>query len=379
VLESQTQSYLGEHADVSSRKERVVFVASESPNINHVLYHESMFLRDCAFDDIYLLCSRCFHATDHTGHNVSFFIAQHPGSCCECGDPEAWRVPLNCSQHPPAPDSDAMLGVSFQTTSKVAQRSVPDDGFPPIKNYPYRVNVPSELRETMSKTVAYALDFLLDTLDFSPDEPFVPANEADLRLQPSADPMMKDQFCVVIWNDDKHSIDEVIQLVCDSTTHSREEAAEIVHRIDENGREVIDMSTHVARLLEVAQTISQIDLGVTIRRAYDTFREQVAAVLVEWLLDLTRARLSTDTLILREFIAAELLSPRKSESPPYNAHANTFMDDISNPTRLDWMLLYHTRLWKRPRLSLKEMLSSILTLSHDYKLAIGRFRISIYG
>jgi E3 ubiquitin-protein ligase UBR1 len=378
VLESQTQSYPGEHAGVSSRKERVAFVASVSQKINLVLYHESVFLRDCALDDIYLLCSRCFHATDHTDHNVSFFIAQHPGSCCECGDPEVWRGPLNCPQHPPALDPDAMIGVSFQTIPKVAQRSVPDDGFPQIKNYPYRVFVPPELRETMSKTVAYALDFLLDTLDFSPDEPFVPANEADLRLQPSADPMMKDQFCVLVWNDDKHSIHEVIQLVCDSTTKSREDATDIVHRIDENGREVIDMSTHVARLLEVAQTISQIDLGVTIRRAYDTFREQVAAVLVEWLLDLTRARLSTDTLVLRELIAAELLSPRKRESPPYNAQANAFMDDISNPTRLDWMLLYHTRLWKRPRLSLKEVLSSILTLSYDHKLAIGSFRIFIY-
>ena len=51
----------------------------------------------------------------------------------------------------------------------------------------------------MLKTVACALDFILDTLDYSPDEPSVPAGEADLRLQPSADPIMKNRFCVVLW------------------------------------------------------------------------------------------------------------------------------------------------------------------------------------
>ena len=44
----------------------------------------------------------------------------------------------------------------------------------------------------MGRTVGYALDFLLDTLDCSPDEPTVPPNEADLRLQPTPDPMQKD-------------------------------------------------------------------------------------------------------------------------------------------------------------------------------------------
>ena len=35
------------------------------------------------------------------------------------------------------------------------------------------------------------------------------------------------------------------------------------------------MNSNVGQLLEMAQAIEQIDLGVTIRRAYDTFCEQV--------------------------------------------------------------------------------------------------------
>lgn len=228
----------------------------------------------------------------------------------------------------------------------------------------------------MGRTIGYALDFVLETLDYSPDEPTVPTNEADLRLQVSADPMMKDQYCVVLWNDDKHSFDEVIKILCDSTNRSREEASEMAHRIDENGREVIDMSVDVAHLLEVAQSITQIDLGVTVRRAYDTFREQVSTVIIEWLLDLTQSRLGSDTLILREVLAEELLSPRRRDNVTYgpNPQALNSLPDIPNPSRLDYLFLYHTRLWKKPRLSLKEIYTAVLTLSRDHKLAVGGCR-----
>jgi E3 ubiquitin-protein ligase UBR1 len=215
---------------------------------------------------------------------------------------------------------------------------------------------------------------MLDTLDCSPDEPGVPANEVDLRLQPTLDPMQKDQYSVIIWNDDKHSFDEVIQLICDTTNHDRKEATAMAHAIDELGREIIDMNANVSRLFEIAQIISKIEIGVTIRRAYDTFREQVVVVIIEWLLDLTRSRLGSDTLVIREVIAAELLSPRHDgDSNAYSntSHVPNLDNDIPNPRRIDWMFLYHTRLWKKPRISLKEIYGSILILSHPHKLAIG--------
>jgi len=222
---------------------------------------------------------------------------------------------------------------------------------------------------------------MLDTLDYSPDEPIVPANEADLRLQPSADPMMKDQYCIVLWNDDKHSIDEVTKLIMDMTNRTYDEALALVRRVDEQGREIIDMNSNVLRLLETSQAITQIDLGITIRRAYDTFCEQIAGVIIEWLLDLTRSRLGTDTLVIREALAAEMLSPRKRDSftkhltPPCALNLD---GEFPNPTRIDTLLLYHTRLWKRPRLSLKEVYASMITISRAHKLAIAGHFADMY-
>ncbi|KAF8060768.1 hypothetical protein FPV67DRAFT_1423562 [Lyophyllum atratum] len=332
--------------------------------------------KDCALDDSCVMCSSCFHGTNHSDHNVSFFIAQQPGGCCDCGDEEAWRVPLACPNHPP-PRRTAQMDVD--ATPKSGTKPLLSE-LPPVADYPNRVSVPPELHETMRRTVGYALDFVLDTLDYSPDESSVPANEADLRLQPSADPMMKDQYCVVVWNDDKHSFEEVIKLLCDMTNRTREAASALAHHIDENGREIIDMNTNVTRLLETAQAITQIDLGVTIRRAYDTFREQVSEVIIEWLLDLTRSRLGTDYLILREVIAAELMSARRRDNNSYNnnVQAGLALNDIPNPARLDAMFLYHTRLWKKPRLSAKEIYASVISLSSEHKLSLAGHFANVY-
>lgn len=321
------------------------------------------------------MCARCFHATEHNGHNVSFFIAQQSGGCCDCGDEEAWRKNIQCPHHPPAGPDDPQ-----DTTPRVILKHLQNE-VPPAPNYKFRVTTPPDLMEAMRKTIGFALDFMLDTLDYSPDEPMVPANEADLRLQPSADPMMKDQYCIVLWNDDKHSFVEVTKLIMEMTNRTFDEALVLVRRIDDQGRDIIDMNSNVPRLLETAQAITQVDLGVTIRRAYDTFCEQIVGVIIEWLLDLTRSRLGADTLVIREALAAELLSPRKRDS--FTKHltpscALNLDDEIPNPTRIDSLLLYHTRLWKKPRLSLKEVYASVISVSRAHKLVIAGHFADIY-
>lgn len=340
-----------------------------------VCYPASPFIklfRDCALDDSCVLCSRCFHSSDHSDHNVSFFVAQQAGGCCDCGDIEAWREPVSCPFHPFAPYVQEQIEQSLSqvdATPRTSPRAMPEE-IPPVEDYPYRVATPPELRDLMGRTIAYALDFILDTLDYSPDEATVPSHEADLRLQPSADPMQRDQYAMIIWNDDKHSFDEVIKLICETTSHDKRTASIMAHSIDDTGREIIDIQSDVPRLLEAAHIMTKIELGVTIRRAYDTFREQVACVIVEWLLDLTRSRLGTDTLIIKEIIAAELLSPRRQENPFFNS-GSQIPNLGADQARIDWLFVYHTRLWKKPRIHLKAIYASILTLSHPHKIAIG--------
>ncbi|KAJ8518930.1 hypothetical protein ONZ45_g4061 [Pleurotus djamor] len=488
---------------------------------------ESCFrCKDCAQDDSCVLCGKCFHATDHTDHNVSFFIAQQSGGCCDCGDEEAWRHSINCPHHPPADSAAAADSLSLATPKAVPRPLEPADSSslptmqgveedldsPPKPKY---AEIPPQLIQTMHLTIAYALSFTLNTLSYSPPEPSLPTvplsggppgaqsrphsghiqvhnipgtfitspnpqatpqptqiqphihphahgqptpnlltptlvpSETAIRMQPTADPMMKeDLYALVVWNDDKHSFTEVVNLLTDSASLSHlsstsfpsrgrtyEEAVALTHEIDTVGRATIDLSANVAKLLDIAQGMAQIDLGVTVRRAYDTFREQVVSVIMEWLVDLTRSRivgfgtgeggqrLQIDPIqgatLLREIVAEEIMKPRRegSLSPstsgdfhgygysggfgypgiPGSSHGHSYsgayassssfggfggasvssaigydegIDLGDNASRLQWLFLYHTRLWKKPRLSLKEIYASTISLGRQFKIAI---------
>ncbi|KAH7103274.1 hypothetical protein BKA62DRAFT_636830 [Auriculariales sp. MPI-PUGE-AT-0066] len=313
--------------------------------------------KDCAIDDNFALCSQCFHATDHTGHTVTFYLVQQPGECCHCGDREVWRVPLNCRHHPVG-ENEPTVG-NRQLDPWQSKQSA-------------RTHLPIELRDSMSRTIAYALDFVIDTLDFSPDEALLPDSETELRLQPTADPIHKELFMILVWNDEKHSFEEVLDLITDATSCSRDAALAMTGRIEEHGRAVVLTYRGTEKVLEVAHLIANIDMGVTVRRAYDTFREEMAALIIEWLLDLMRCHVVGDPLLLRELVAAELLQPRQKDTKSLQLvpEAARLFQEVENLARVDWLFIYHTRLWKRPRLHLKQMYAAILAIGHSHKLAL---------
>ena len=315
---------------------------------------------------------------------MSFYIAQQSGGCCDCGDVEAWKGPVGCRFHPPLEDAIEDGPYPPEQTPRAVQLSltVISDDREVVRAdrvarsrtaSPEKPSIPPELHDSMSRTVAYALDFILDTLDYSPDETSLPKDEDALANQGTADPLRKDLYAVVVWNDDKHSFDEVIRYLSDTCQCSMEEASNHAYNIDEQGRDIVEMNNYSPRLLEIAQTIARIDLDVTVRRAYDTFREQIASVLIEWLLDLTKCRLLSDTQIIREVVAAELFSQRRKDIHALlqNAGQAKVLQEVNSPSRLEWLFLYHTRLWKKPRLNLKEIYVSILTLSHEHKIKVG--------
>jgi E3 ubiquitin-protein ligase UBR1 len=58
--------------------------------------------------------------------------------------------------------------------------------------------------------------------------------------------MMKDQYCIIIWNNDKHSFNELMLLMCDWTIWAKDEVFDIAHRVDEFGGKIVDMNTNAS-------------------------------------------------------------------------------------------------------------------------------------
>ena len=81
----------------------------------------------------------------------------------------------------------------------------------------------------MSHTIAYALEYVLHTLEFSPDDLTVPVSEKELKDQPIADPNIRDIFAVIVWNNKKQLFDKVIWHLYNIVGRLNENATAIVN------------------------------------------------------------------------------------------------------------------------------------------------------
>ncbi|KZO99806.1 hypothetical protein CALVIDRAFT_595883 [Calocera viscosa TUFC12733] len=387
--------------------------------------------KDCAMDDTCVMCSRCFEASDHIGHIVTFHVAHHAGGYCDCGDNECWRTASSCRLHRSVSDNSPgpSLPGSFNPS---AIGNASGSGSQSTVS-----QISEGLRQCMAQTVAFAVDYMLDVLDFAPDDAAPPTSEADITKATTTDsqaanvfgsptssgiqfpfapfgsptsrngspgtlfgssppssqpqaPRGDTQYAVVVWNDEKHSFQEVIDVLQDATCCDPEMAKQWTNKIHTTGRAVVDRSNDPARALYIAKQISQVDLGVTVRRASDTFREEVAATIIEWLVDLTTARLGGHSHATREILLQTLFAPRPMSNSALKAHSNAAVagnqsvdfDGLLGKriplTRVEYAFCYHTKLWRGPRLMLKQVYVSLFRVSPTIRVHMATLYAQVY-
>ncbi|KAJ2841359.1 E3 ubiquitin-protein ligase ubr1, partial [Coemansia erecta] len=232
-------------------------------------------------DDTCVLCTRCFQATDHTGHDTSFSMNSGTGGCCDCGDPEAWKIPLRCRHHS-----------RFEELDEVGlEPIISSAGAPFVPGYNNN-ECPASVKRSIELTIAVVLEFILETFATSPinlnmnfDESAIleDAKNSSLAINDS-EPQTK--FAVVLWNDEVHSFQDVIDQCTESLQCSHMEAKKIAETVDSSGRDVLRVSTSIPDLIDIATTMTNVSLSVSIRAARDIFREQLSASLLIWLRDL---------------------------------------------------------------------------------------------
>ncbi|KAJ5669462.1 hypothetical protein N7462_010532 [Penicillium macrosclerotiorum] len=260
----------------------------------------------CAADDTCVLCSRCFDSSDHTGHQYQISLSSGNCGCCDCGDEEAWRLPLFCAIH------------TDSGNAKGKERS--------------QRELPSELVSTIRLTISRVLDYFCDVISCSPEQLRLPKtiegikqDEEASRLRPdwygSGDQEEEEpEFAVMLWNDEKHTIRDVAHQVTRACRERDSFGVARAHETNDIGRSVIKYSKDLQRLLAVSKIIEEIKVTVTVRSARDTFREQMCGTIVEWLADIAGCSILEDNEIFRQIICEELLSSWRKGSGAYNAN-----------------------------------------------------------
>ncbi|KAJ3356308.1 hypothetical protein HDU83_001515 [Entophlyctis luteolus] len=380
--------------------------------------------RNCALDETCVMCQPCFHASDHEGHDTTFHISQG-GGCCDCGDLQAWRVPVICKFH--TDDSTtASKSSSFSDPFKSAEK--PD------------IPVPEDVVADIRSTISTVLDFIIDTFNSSPTDFSLPTSlttiidnnkpepgdedccaVVDTTNAESGDPASssvtrRDMFACILWNDEEHMFDEVIMKVQRAINCIPERASQVAVNVDSVGREVIATSYQLPRLLSIARSINEdrgtSGLNVTIRTVRDTFRENLAGYLVSWVRDLAarvRGRLVTTkdgidivhasiVLVVRSIVCEELCAPRRKVKEAllssllgseFHDRTNNFASGLIDSDgdvnmydssvaktenirwRLDYLIGFDSRLWKELRAAMKGLYIESLIISGDhYKRAL---------
>lgn len=260
----------------------------------------------CTNDPTVVLCARCFAASDHEGHQYDVTISTGNNGCCDCGDEEAWKRPVRCAIH---------------------SRKEPASGSAP----PPEPALPSDLYYALHTTIARALDYFCDVISCCPDNLRAPKTAESVQQDEIRSRLGKNvyvsgddieanpEYNLVMWNDEKHTMDEVqdqVARACRARTKFGLAKAEEANDI---GRSIVSHSRVLAELLRQAKIIEEIKVTVTIRAARDTFREQMCGTILEWLSDLAGCVIRGNGSILRQTICEELLQVWRVGSQASNA------------------------------------------------------------
>ncbi|TGO64791.1 hypothetical protein BOTNAR_0084g00230 [Botryotinia narcissicola] len=262
--------------------------------------------KTCSSDDTCVLCSRCYDSSDHTGHMVYVSVSLGNSGCCDCGDPEAWRLPVHCSIH-----TAHGPGVEGEDKGKAA-------------------SLPDELVESIRMTIGRAFDYICDVISCSPEQLRLPKSKESIqqderrsRLTSSyyngdivEDPC---EYALLLWNDEKHTVNEVRDQVARACKVTNAEGMQRAHETDDIGRSVIKYDHNIDKLLRVSRVVEQIKVTVTIRSARDTFREQMCGTIIEWLSDISGCSVGPDQKILRQVVCEEMLKEWNRGSEASNA------------------------------------------------------------
>uniref|UniRef100_V5EW11 E3 ubiquitin-protein ligase n=2 Tax=Kalmanozyma brasiliensis (strain GHG001) TaxID=1365824 RepID=V5EW11_KALBG len=198
----------------------------------------------------------------------------------------------------------------------------------------------------------------------------------------------KRQFAVLLWNDEKHSFSQVIDIVTDATGSSEHDAKGVAERVDKHGRDIIEVGSDLRRLYQIARVLHSIDLAVTIRPAFDVFAEEVSQVVLDFLMDLSNCNLylpsssssqdtastlssiplsswlgqplKPDAAAFKHIVARSLFAPYQPLKPIETGSMSPDFFDPRHLTNYEGLLLMDCKLWKSARIDIKALLMSLI-------------------
>ena len=121
----------------------------------------------------------------------------------------------------------------------------------------------------------------------------------------------------------------------------------------------------------LANMFQQIDVPVSLRHAYDMYRESAASTILEWLADICECHVGGDPDLTTKIMSQVLREDRHQNSGGHRVAPDLRRllkasegkpDQPRSRIRLDWMWHIDNRLWKQPKLLTKAIYAKMMTV-----------------
>ncbi|KAF0990733.1 hypothetical protein HZS_6915 [Henneguya salminicola] len=163
-------------------------------------YGDSVFsCIQCASDPTCVMCEDCFLNSHHITHNYVVSECHLEGGCCDCGDDEAWTYEPTCKDHASIGTEALTYGEFKPRITSILKHLV--KYFMKVGNYPISIPLSDYLTPTFS----------------------------------SNQPAKHKMFCILVLNDETHSIEDVVSNFSQSLHLSLDDCVNYTHNIDKYG------------------------------------------------------------------------------------------------------------------------------------------------
>ena len=145
-------------------------------------------------DETCVLCEKCFNFDAHKDHNFWYTIGTNNSGSCDCGEEDSWKSDLKCPHHPLKISSNETIADDIANTRKS-----------------------KDLKKIAESILSTVMEYL--------------NKYAETRTE------SKSGECVVLlYNDENHSFDDVIDILCTEIEISQEDAEAYANLVDSKVR-----------------------------------------------------------------------------------------------------------------------------------------------
>ncbi|AAS50220.1 AAL146Wp [Eremothecium gossypii ATCC 10895] len=249
--------------------------------------------QECAYDDTCVLCISCFNPDDHVNHHVSTHICNelHDG-ICDCGDAEAWNVPLHCKAEEDDSDGDeedsvfendynmelfeAVLEELFDHFIEVFNQNI--EPLPTIQK-----DLTMKLREIIQdgktqekfellSALAYRNQYMEAQKPSSGPASFETEQDLDKKL---------DGYVVLIYNDEYHNFSQATSALRQGGPDNKH-TDQLTARIDGEGRAMLKCSRDLSAVIGGFFSVQTNGLSATLTPWSEYIHQEACKYMIHW-------------------------------------------------------------------------------------------------